>query len=72
MRNWDFFFNTPRHPNYPALRDAAAQRLSPQETERLIWRLRPLVESGAAIQRETVAYLTAVKTTMSPSAHPVR
>ena len=58
---WEHLFHSSGNPNIPTLEEAVKQTLSPEEAERFIAYLRPLVEAGQGIQREAVAYLRATK-----------
>ena len=56
---WDVFVGSSPNPLVPPLGDAMAQALTPEESERLTARLRPLVESGTVLERMALAYLSA-------------
>ena len=58
---WERFLRTSGNPLVPTLGDALDQVLSQQEAVELTGYLKPLVESGAGLERRAVAYLTAVK-----------
>jgi len=58
-RDWDFFYSVPVHPGLPTLEMTAGAVLSEQELEVLVAHLRPLVEAGAGVRRQAVAYLAA-------------
>jgi arsenite methyltransferase len=58
---WERFLCTSGNPLEPTFGDALDRSLSPQEAAELSRYLRPLVESGAGLDRRAVAYLTAVK-----------
>jgi SAM-dependent methyltransferase len=58
---WERFVRTSGNPLVPTFGDALDQVLSQQEAAELAGYLRPLVESGAGLERRAVAYLTAVK-----------
>jgi arsenite methyltransferase len=58
---WERFLRTSGNPLVPAFGDALDQVLSQQEAAEFTGYLRPLVESGAGLERRAVAYLTAVK-----------
>ena len=58
---WERFLRTSGNPLVPTFGDAQGQALSQQETAEFTGYLRPLVESGAGLERRAVAYLTAVK-----------
>jgi arsenite methyltransferase len=49
------------NPRIPTLEEAMAQALTPEETERLVAHLRPLVEEGRGTWRMAHAYLWATK-----------
>jgi ubiquinone/menaquinone biosynthesis C-methylase UbiE len=58
---WDRFLRTSGNPLEPTFGEALGRSLSPQEAAELTGYLRPLVETGAGLERRAVAYLTAVK-----------
>lgn len=58
---WERFLRTSGNPLVPTFGDALNQVLSQQEAAEFTGYLRPLVESGAGLERRAVAYLTAVK-----------
>jgi arsenite methyltransferase len=58
---WERFLRTSGNPLEPTFGDALDRSLSRQEAAELSRYLRPLVESGAGLDRRAVAYLTAVK-----------
>jgi SAM-dependent methyltransferase len=58
---WERFLRTSGNPLVPTFGDALGQALSQQEAAELTGYLRPLVESGAGLERRAVAYLSAVK-----------
>lgn len=58
---WDTFIDKAPRPGAPTLREVFASHLSEAEQRQLEEGLRPLVESGRHTERETIAYLTAVK-----------
>lgn len=58
---WERFLRTSGNPLVPTFGDALDQVLSQQEAAEFTRYLRPLVESGAGLERRAVAYLTAVK-----------
>jgi SAM-dependent methyltransferase len=58
---WERFLRTSGNPLVPTFGDALDQVLSQQEAAEFTGYLRPLVESGAGLERRAVAYLTAVK-----------
>jgi ubiquinone/menaquinone biosynthesis C-methylase UbiE len=59
--DWDTFFNRAGNPRIPTLKEAADEALAPEERERLVAHLRPLVEAGKGTSREAFAYLWARK-----------
>ncbi len=52
---------TSGNPLVPTLGEALDRAPSPREASELAGYLRPLVESGAGLERKALAYLTAVK-----------
>ena len=46
---------------HPTIREAIDEALTPEERERFVDYLRPLVEEGKGVSRPAVAYLRAVK-----------
>jgi arsenite methyltransferase len=60
-RTWDTFLDTAWNPNVPTLREAMEQVLSPDERERLVTRLRPVVERGEGEWRIALAHLSGVR-----------
>ena len=58
---WQRFMRTSGNPLIPTFGEALEQVLSPVEARELTAHLRPLVESGAGLDRMALAYLTAVK-----------
>jgi SAM-dependent methyltransferase len=58
---WERFLRTSGNPLEPTFGDALDQSLSRREAAELTGYLRPLVETGAGLERRAVAYLTAVK-----------
>lgn len=58
---WERFLRTSGNPLEPAFAEAMDRALSPGEAAELTAYLRPLVESGAGIERRALAYLTATK-----------
>lgn len=59
--DWSVMMHTAWNPKIPTLEEAMQQALTPDESERFINHLRPLVESKQGISRSAVAYLWAVK-----------
>jgi arsenite methyltransferase len=58
---WERFLRTSANPLVPDFGEALDRALSPPEAADLSRHLRPLVESGAGLERIALAYLTAVK-----------
>jgi len=58
---WDTYIDTAPRPGVPTLREIMASHLSASEQRQFEEDLRPLVESGRNMERDTIAYLTAVK-----------
>ena len=58
---WEQFLRTSGNPLVPTFGDALDRSLSQQEAAEFTSHLRPLVETGAGLERRAVAYLTAVK-----------
>jgi hypothetical protein len=58
---WATFIDTAPRPGAPTLREIFAAQLTEQEQLQLDEGLRPLVESGQYMTRDTTAYLTACK-----------
>ena len=67
-RAWDGLLSSAGNPLIPTVAEAMQQALTPDEQERLIGHLRPLVEEGRGVERMASAYLYAVKPEKSPSA----
>ncbi len=59
--DWESFLRIPGNPKIPSLEEAIQQALTPDEAEKFIAHLRPLVEGKQGINRLAVAYLWAVK-----------
>jgi hypothetical protein len=59
--DWQVILHTPWNPKIPSLAEAMEQVLTPEEADKFIDHLRPLVESGQGVGRSAVAYLWAVK-----------
>lgn len=59
--NWETFLRIAGNPKIPTLDEAIQQALTPDEGEKLVAYLRPLVEGKQGISRSAVAYLWAVK-----------
>jgi arsenite methyltransferase len=60
-RDWDVFRNFAPNPLAPTLQEAMDARLTPDEQERFVVHLRPLVERGEGSYRMARAYVRAVK-----------
>jgi arsenite methyltransferase len=60
-REWETFRNFAPNPLAPTLQEAMDEQLTPQEQERFIAHLRPLVERGEGSYRMASAYVRAVK-----------
>jgi arsenite methyltransferase len=60
-RPWNAFVNSSGNPKIPTIGEAIHQALTPEERERFIEYLRPLVEEGKGFSRMAQAYLQAVK-----------
>jgi arsenite methyltransferase len=58
---WDIFAKATPNPLVPSLEEVAERELSPEEAERLLAHLKPLVEAGRRTRRQASAYLRAVK-----------
>jgi arsenite methyltransferase len=58
---WERFTRTAGNPLIPSIEEALHQALSPAEAADFTSHLRPLVESGAGLERRAHAYLTASK-----------
>jgi arsenite methyltransferase len=56
---WEAVLRSSGNPLIPTLGEAIEQALSPEEAERFVAHLRPLVEAGAGRKRHAVAYLVA-------------
>jgi len=59
--SWDKILDASPRPNTPTLREVLATRFSAEERRHFESRLRPLAESGQTFYRDTMTYLTAVK-----------
>jgi SAM-dependent methyltransferase len=59
--DWSVIMHTAWNPKIPTLEEAIQQALTPDEAEKFVDHLRPLVESKQGIHRLAVAYLWAVK-----------
>lgn len=59
--NWETLLHTAGNPKIPTLGEAIQQALTPDEATQFMTHLRPLVETGQAIQRSALAYLWAIK-----------
>jgi hypothetical protein len=60
-RPWEAFVNSSGNPKIPTIGEAIDQALTPEERERFVEHLRPLVEEGKGIWRMAQAYLRAQK-----------
>ena len=60
-RPWNAFLNSSGNPKIPTIGEAIDQALTPEERERFIEHLRPLVEEGKGVSRMSQAYLRAQK-----------
>ena len=58
---WESFARIPGNPKIPSVEEAMAEALTPEEAERFVAHLRPLVEEGRGTERWAVARLWAVK-----------
>ena len=61
FRDWDAFARVPPNPRIPSLADAMEDALTPEERDRFVAHLRPLVESGSGTSRTALAFLSGVK-----------
>ena len=59
--NWEVFYNSSPNPLVPTLRTEVETALTPDEQERFIAHLRPLVEQNIGKTAQCLAYITAVK-----------
>ena len=60
-RQWESFHNSAPNPKVPTVAEAMEQALTPEERERVVAHLRPLVEAGRGTWRMAHAHLYAVK-----------
>jgi SAM-dependent methyltransferase len=60
-RRWDAFLRSSGNPRIPTIGEAIDQALTPEERERFVAHLRPLVERGEGVWRMAGAYLRAQK-----------
>jgi hypothetical protein len=58
---WDTFLDLAPHPLAPTLREVLREKFSAEEAQRLESVLRPSVEAGRELERNGIAYLTAVR-----------
>lgn len=58
---WEVFYNSSPNPLVPTLRAEVETALSPEEQERFIAHLKPLVESNTGRTAQCLAYITAMK-----------
>jgi len=61
VHEWDVFVNISGNPLIPTIGEAIDRALTPDERERFVAHLRPLVEQGRGVWRMAQAYLVAVK-----------
>jgi arsenite methyltransferase len=59
--SWETFLDVAPRPNAPTLREILSAGFNEAERGQLEKGLRPLVESGRFTERDTIAYLTAIK-----------
>ena len=59
--DWQQLIQVAGNPKIPTLEEAIYQALSPEERERFVSHLRPLVEAKQGVHRSAVAYLWALK-----------
>ena len=59
--DWEKLIRVAGNPKIPTIEEAMHQVLTPEERERFVSYLRPLVEGVQGVQRSAVAYLWAVK-----------
>src|SRR6266487_1964237 len=59
--DWEAFIKIAPNPKIPTLQEAIQQTLKPEEAEKFIAHLRPLVNSNQGTTRSSLAYLWAVK-----------
>jgi arsenite methyltransferase len=60
-RPWDAFLNSAGNPKIPTIGEAIDTALAPEERDRFVEHLRPLVEEGKGVWRMAQAYLRAEK-----------
>ncbi|MDP9370814.1 MAG: class I SAM-dependent methyltransferase [Chloroflexota bacterium] len=60
-QRWETFAHSAPNPRAPTLAEAIAETLNPEEADRFVAHLRPLVERGEGLFAVAVAYLWAVK-----------
>jgi arsenite methyltransferase len=58
---WEIFANSSGNPKIPTWAEAMEEALTPEERERVVAHLRPLVEEGRGVRRMAHAYLRATK-----------
>jgi ubiquinone/menaquinone biosynthesis C-methylase UbiE len=58
---WDAFLDCSPHPLAPTLREVGQADFSDDERRQIETFLRPIIESGSGFDRDTIAYLTALK-----------
>jgi ubiquinone/menaquinone biosynthesis C-methylase UbiE len=61
IKTWDVFLGVSPHPLAPPLKEILSTRFSEDERQLFEKVLRPIVESGKALENDAVAYLTASK-----------
>jgi ubiquinone/menaquinone biosynthesis C-methylase UbiE len=59
--SWDTFLDSAHHPTAPTVQEILASQFTEKERHRFEEGLRPVVESGQILNRDVIAYLTAVK-----------
>jgi arsenite methyltransferase len=69
-RDWDTFVNSSPNPLVPTLAESMADRLDPDEIERVTAKLRPQIEAGAVRGRLGKAFLLARKDDASRAGRP--
>jgi arsenite methyltransferase len=60
-QRWETFRDSSGNPKIPTFGEAMEQALTPEERERVVAHLRPLVEEGRGVRRIAHAYLRATK-----------
>jgi arsenite methyltransferase len=59
--DWEAFLRVAGNPKIPTLEEAIGQTLTPEEAEKFVGHLRPLVEAKQGLVRSALAYLWAIK-----------